>query len=30
MPREYTPAIDCTNEQRQAIALQAELTRKAA
>lgn len=22
MPREYTPAIDCTNEQRQAIALQ--------
>lgn len=22
MPREYTPAIDCTNEQRQSIALQ--------
>lgn len=22
MPREYTPAIDCTNEQRQPIALQ--------
>lgn len=22
MPRDYTPAIDCTNEQRQAIALQ--------